>query len=83
MTNHLRRARGLSLRYALAELQRCQDLLRLSRDNIRTAMRQSPELPSRAASPQAAPQACTFSWFTEGFETLDLKQAKAVLESLT
>jgi hypothetical protein len=56
MTNHLRRARGLSLRYALAELQRCQDLLRLSRDNIRTAMRQSPELPSGVAGPRAAPR---------------------------
>jgi hypothetical protein len=24
-----------------------------------------------------------YGWFTEGFETLDLKKAKAVLESLT
>ena len=55
MTNSLRRVRRLSLRYALAELKRCQDLLRLSRDNIRTATRQSPELPSGVAGPQAAP----------------------------
>ena len=39
MTNSVLRVRRLSLRYSLAELQRCQDLLRLSRDNIRTAMR--------------------------------------------
>jgi len=55
MTNSVLRVRRLSLRYSLAELQRCQDLLRLSRDNIRTATRQSPELPSGVAGPQAAP----------------------------
>jgi hypothetical protein len=54
MTNSLRAPR-LSLRYALAELQRCQDLRRLSRDNSRTAMRQSPELPSGVAGPRTAP----------------------------
>jgi hypothetical protein len=55
MSNSLR-ARRLPVRYAVAELQRCQDLLRLSRDNVRTAMPRSTERPSGFAGPQLPPR---------------------------
>ena len=50
---------------------------------LRAAMSLSRLWQQRGKQPEASKDARPSSWFTEGFDTADLQEAKALLEALT